>query len=167
MGRMRRIRTAVSLAVATTALAAPPPASPPPAPFWPRALAAGSAPRVLTPPRLAPRAASARNGRVHHYEYVFPDEGMVVFDIDDDHRVVERVAVPDRRGYRGVAVCPATRRLYMSVGGNGGSSGTGAPIADDPMRKRIPWERAFPARARHLARTPDRRQILLANRPEA
>jgi hypothetical protein len=159
MGRMRRIRTAVSLAVATAALAAPPPASPPPAPFWPRALAVGSEPRVLTPPRFAPRAASARDGRVHHYEYVFPDEGMVVFDVDDHFRVVERVAVPDRRGYRGVAVCPATRRLYMSVGGNGGSSGTGAVIAYDLMRNRILWERAFPTGTDNLAVTPDGREL--------
>ena len=57
---------------------------------------------------------------VHHYEYVFPDEHIVVYDIDHGHRQIEDDDLPGITGIRGVAVDPASHALYLSHGGDGG-----------------------------------------------
>jgi len=112
--------------------------------------------RLLFRTALAPGAPG-----LHHYEYVFPDRGMDVYDLDHGFRLVERWSIPEAHGYRGVAVSPATRMLYLSVGGNGGSSGHGSLIAISLRRNRILWERAFPTGTDSPAITPDGRRLFL------
>ncbi len=51
--------------------------------------------------------------------------------------------------------------LYLSVGGNGGSSGTGALLAYDLLRNRVLWERSFPTGTDSPAITPDGRTLYL------
>jgi DNA-binding beta-propeller fold protein YncE len=92
---------------------------------------------------------------LHHYEYVFPDRQVDVYDIDHGQQLVGRWAVPAAHSLRGVAVSPRTRRLYFSVGGNGGSSGTGAIVAYDLTHNRVLWKRPFPTGTDSLAITPD------------
>src|SRR6185503_484201 len=100
-------------------------------PFAPPVVAAPSPARPLTPRALSPAAASSRDDRPHHYEYVFPDGGVDVYDADRRWSLVERISLPDARDYHGVAASPRRHMLFLSVGGNGGSSGHGALIAFD------------------------------------
>jgi DNA-binding beta-propeller fold protein YncE len=80
---------------------------------------------------------------VHHYEYVFPDQHMYVYDIDHRHRLVVRVALPGIRGIRGVVASPATHTLYISHGGDGGLNGDGALLAYDLVAGRVLWHRKY------------------------
>jgi DNA-binding beta-propeller fold protein YncE len=96
---------------------------------------------------------------VHHYEYVFPDRQVVVYDIDHGGRQVARWELPQAHSLRGVAASPRTRTLYFSVGGNGGSSGHGAVFAYDLVHRRVLWRRAFPTGTDSLAATPDGRTL--------
>jgi DNA-binding beta-propeller fold protein YncE len=100
-----------------------------------------------------PNAAGAVG--LHHYEYVFPDRGIDVYDLDHHFRLVARWSVPVLHSLRGVAASPRTHMLYASVGGNGGSSGTGAVVAYDVVRNRVVWKRAFPTGTDGLACSPD------------
>ena len=128
----------------------------PRAPFWPRRVGVSAPARVLFRSPDAPGATGT-----HHYEYVFPDRAIAVYDIDHSHQLVERVSIPEAHGFRGIAVSPKTGMLYMSVGGNGGTSGTGSLISYDLIRNRIVWERAFPTGTDSPAITPDGRTIFL------
>ena len=128
----------------------------PKAPFWPHRVELGGA-----RPRAAAHACGARCAGLHHYEYVFPDRGIDVYDIDHGHRLVARWSVPDAHALRGVAASPRTGRLYFSVGGNGGESGTGALVAYDLLRNRVLWKRDFPTGTDSPAITPDGRKLYL------
>src|SRR3954454_13967161 len=57
---------------------------------------------------------SKRTRRARHFEYVFPDEHMYVYDMDRRHRLVEKRTFPGLKGIRGVAASPATHMLYVS-----------------------------------------------------
>ena len=98
---------------------------------------------------------------LHRYEYVFPDRRIDVYDIDHSFRLVASWSVAVAHGYRGIAVSPATAMLYLSVGGNGGSSGHGKLIAYDLRTNRIRWVRAFPTGTDSPAITPDGRRLYL------
>ena len=67
------------------------------------------------------RAAIARSG-VQHFEYVFPDGQMFVYDIDHGFKLVKRVSLPTGDGVRGVAVSAATHTLYVSHGSDGAAA---------------------------------------------
>lgn len=136
-------------------------AEPPDAPFWPSIVHDFERAHVTTPERTRPAAATATHRGTVPYEYVFVSGGFVVYRVHDDFPVVERVRVPEARAYRGVVVSPRTGRLYMSVGGNGGSSGHGALIAYDLRRDAILWERRFPTGTDNPSITPDGRTIFL------
>ena len=67
------------------------------------ACGAGSARQTSTTARLpsaaqSPRNASLTSPGVNHFEYVFPDEEMYVYDIDHRQRLVEHLALPGIRG---------------------------------------------------------------------
>ena len=107
-------------------------------------------------PTLEYRGAGAPGAQgLHRYEYVFPDRGIDVYDLDHGFRLVARWRVPEAHALRGVAVSPRTRRLYFSVGGNGGSSGTGTLVAYDLLRNRVLWVRHFDTGTDSLAVTPN------------
>lgn len=79
-----------------------------------------------------------------HYEYVFPDDAMYVYDIDHGHRLVEQRRFSGVSGIRGVAASPPTRRIYISHGGDGGGNGNGSLLAYDLVRGRVVWDRSYP-----------------------
>jgi hypothetical protein len=115
-----------------------------------------SAPRVLLRTAGAPGAAG-----LHRYEYVFPDRELDVYTAGPPFRLVERVHVPELHSLRGVAVSPSTATLYASVGGNGGTSGTGAVVAYDLIGNRVRWRRSFATGTDGLAVTPDGRTLVV------
>jgi DNA-binding beta-propeller fold protein YncE len=80
---------------------------------------------------------------VRHYEYVFPDRQMFVYDIDHGFRLVRQVALPGVRGIRGVAFSPRTHLLYISHGGDGGFNGNGSLLAYNLLDGRAVWDHRF------------------------
>lgn len=91
----------------------------------------------------APRLASSQTGGTHHYEYVFPDGAMYVYDIDDGLRLVQKVSLPGIHAIRGVVVSPRTRTLYISHGGDGGANGNGSLLAYDLLNNTVLWNRHY------------------------
>ena len=102
-----------------------------------------------------PAAAAAGKSGVHHYEYVFPDGSMFVYDMDAGHRLVQRVALPMARGIRGVVASPRTHMLYISYGGDGGSHGNGSLLAYDLLAGRVLWARSLNTGIDSMAISPD------------
>jgi DNA-binding beta-propeller fold protein YncE len=103
----------------------------------------------------APAATAAGKSGVHHYEYVFPDGSMYVYDMDAGQRLVQRVALPMARGIRGVVASPRTHMLYISYGGDGGSHGNGSLLAYDLLAGRVLWTRSLNTGIDSMAITPD------------
>ncbi len=92
---------------------------------------------------MAPQLASLRPRRIHHYLYVFPDQGMYVYDIDHRHRLVQRVVLPGVRGIRGVVVSPRTDTLYLSYGEDGGPGTAGSLLAYNLLTGTVTWKRTY------------------------
>jgi DNA-binding beta-propeller fold protein YncE len=111
-------------------------------------------------PAAAPSTMTRRGG-VHHYEYVFPDGSMYVYDMDARHRLVRRVELPMARGIRGVVASPATHTLYISYGGDGGGNGTGSLLAYDLLSGRVLWQRHYGTGIDSMAISPDGRRIYM------
>jgi hypothetical protein len=53
---------------------------------------------------------------VHHYEYVFPDGNIYVYDIDNRFALAKHINVPTHAGVRGAVASAITGRLYVSYG---------------------------------------------------
>ena len=56
-------------------------------------------------------------GRMGHFEYVVVDGEIDVYDIDREHRFVQRIDVPEIRSPPGVVAHPDAALLYISNGG--------------------------------------------------
>jgi hypothetical protein len=126
------------------------------------ALSCSSRATAGSTPRQADAAAiAAGDPRVHHYEYVFPDGAMYVYDIDAHFRLVRRVSLPMARGIRGVVASPRTHRLYISYGGDGGGNGDGSLLCYDLLSGRVLWERHLSSGVDSMAITPDGRRIYM------
>lgn len=92
---------------------------------------------------LAPRAASLSSATTRHYEYVFPNGAMYVYDIDHGHRLVQRVALPGVNGVRGVVASPGTHMLYVSYGAFGGPGTTGRLLAYNLLADSVVYNRSY------------------------
>jgi DNA-binding beta-propeller fold protein YncE len=104
----------------------------------------------------APRMHHDRvDGPTRHYEYVFPDGSMSVYDIDQGHRLVQQVSLPTTAGVRGVAASPRTHRLYISYGGDGGAHGNGSLLAYNLLTAQVVWARTYHHGIDSLAISPD------------
>ena len=90
-----------------------------------------------------PRAASLSSGMARHYEYVFPDGAMYVYDIDHGHRRVQRVRLPGVKGVRGVAASPRTHMLYISYGAFGGPGTAGRLLAYNLLAGSVAYDRSY------------------------
>jgi DNA-binding beta-propeller fold protein YncE len=80
---------------------------------------------------------------LRRYEYVFDEGAIYVYDIDAGQRLIRRVALPVAKGIRGVAASPSTHTLYISFGGDGGSTGPGSLLAYDLVGGHVLWQRAY------------------------
>jgi DNA-binding beta-propeller fold protein YncE len=90
-----------------------------------------------------PPAASRSAGVVRHYEYVFPNGAMYVYDIDHGHRLVQVVRLPGVTGVRGVAASPRTHMLYISYGAFGGPGTTGRLMAYNLLTGSVVYNRSY------------------------
>jgi DNA-binding beta-propeller fold protein YncE len=131
-------------------------------PFLPPADTNLEATRLLTAASKGPRAQSMTTPRLtRHFEYVFPDGEMDVYDIDHGFRLVERTRIPQAHAVRGVAASPKTHSLYLAVGGDGGSEGSGSLLKFNLLTKRVVWQRRFPTGIDSPAITPDGKTLYL------
>src|SRR5438045_1758134 len=92
---------------------------------------------IVTPLPMSPPPSTVVSSAMHHYEYVFPDGGMDVYDIDHNFSLVQHVNLPTSAGGRGVAVSLATHMLYIAYGSDGSSGGS--QLAYDLVAGKIVW----------------------------
>jgi DNA-binding beta-propeller fold protein YncE len=78
-----------------------------------------------------------------HYEYVFPDGAMYVYDIDHGHRLVQQVSLPGVNTVRGVVASPRTHMLYISYGAFGGPGTTGRLLAYNLLTGSVVYNRSY------------------------
>ncbi len=96
-----------------------------------------------------------------HYEYVFPDGGMYVYNMDNDQRLVKQVGLPTTRGVRGVVASPATGMLYVSYGGDGGPNGNGSLLKYNLLTDSVVWTRDYPFGIDSMGILPDGTKIYM------
>jgi sugar lactone lactonase YvrE len=95
---------------------------------------------------------AAQAGRLHHYEYVFPDKSIYVYDMDNRGALVKHVSVPTSTGVRGAVASAVTGMLYISYGGNrkGGSM-----LEYNLMKDEVIWVRHYPFGVDSMSISPD------------
>ncbi len=112
-------------------------------------------------PAQSPRPASLASRGMRHYEYVFPDGAMYVYDIDHGNRLVQRVRLPGVVGVRGVAASPRTHMLYISYGSDGGPGATGHLLGYDLLKGAVVLRRTYQRGIDSMAISTDGRRIYM------
>src|SRR5919202_1035741 len=101
------------------------------------------------------------DGPTQHYEYVFPDGSMSVYDIDHGHTLVQQASLPTTAGVRGVAASPRTHMLYISYGGDGGSLGNGSLLEYNLLTDQVVWAKTYNHGIDSMAISPDGKTIYM------
>ncbi|HEY4451736.1 MAG TPA: hypothetical protein VGN13_09105 [Solirubrobacteraceae bacterium] len=84
-------------------------------------------------------AGSGASTGVLHYEYVFDDGTIYVYDMDRSQQLVKTISLPQTEaGVRGVTVSPSKHLLFISYGGDG-LGYTGAVLAYDLIADKVVW----------------------------
>ncbi len=74
-----------------------------------------------------------------HYEYVFLDGSISVYDVDQSFKLVKTISLPQTEsGVRGVTVAPSSHLLFISYGGDG-TGFNGSVLAYDLVAERVVW----------------------------
>jgi WD40 repeat protein len=74
-----------------------------------------------------------------HYEYVFLDGSISVYDVDQSFKLVKTISLPQTEsGVRGVTVAPSSHLLFISYGGDG-TGFNGSVLAYDLVTERVVW----------------------------
>ena len=109
----------------------------------------------------APVRAAGPEATVNHYEYVFPDGGIYVYDMDNNQALVKHISLPIFQGGRGCVVDPASNSLYLSYNGDGGSHGTGSLLKYNLLTDTVVWTKNYTFGIDSLAITPDGKTIYM------
>ena len=96
-----------------------------------------------------------------YYEYVLPDSGMYVYDMDKGHKLVKSICLPTTTGVRGVVASPVTHMLYISYGGDGGHNGNGSLLKYDLVTDRLMWMKTYSHGIDSMAISPDGKTIYM------
>ena len=98
-----------------------------------------------------------------HYQYVVSQlkpTALRIYDIDDGHRLVRTVPLPQLEGdIAGMGASAVTDRLYISSVGDGEA---GVLLAYDLRTDRVLWIRTYPPEVDSLCVTPDGAKIYLS-----
>ena len=81
-------------------------------------------------------------GHVHHYEYVFLDGGIYVYETDNRGALVKHVSVPTSAGVRGAVASAVTGMLYISYGSDRGRGGS--MLKYNLMTDQVVWAIPYP-----------------------
>jgi DNA-binding beta-propeller fold protein YncE len=98
--------------------------------------------------------------RLERRLYVADRSGLSVYDIDDGHKLLRRIEVPDSGDYKGIAASPALGRLYIT------SHLRDELICLDLKSERVVWRKKYGAYPDSLAITPDGRTLYVPFRGE-
>ena len=109
----------------------------------------------------APQVASLSSTRTRHYEYVFPNHAMYVYDADHRFRLVQRVPLPGVVGVRGVVASPSTHMLYVSYGAYGGPGTTGRLLAYNLLTDSVVYRRSYSRGVDNMAIDPSGSRIYM------
>jgi DNA-binding beta-propeller fold protein YncE len=96
---------------------------------------------------------------VQHYEYVFPDGNLYVYDMDHGHQLVKHVSLPTSTGVRGVVGNAATHTLYISYGSDGDNGGS--LLAYDLLTDKVLWQKTYSHGIDSMAITPDGKTLYM------
>jgi hypothetical protein len=94
----------------------------------------------------------AQAGQLHHYEYVFPNNSVYVYDIDHRGALVKHVTVPTSAGVRGVVASAVTGMLYISYGSQ---SSAGFMLKYNLMTDGVVWAKRYPFGVDSISVSPD------------
>jgi hypothetical protein len=90
---------------------------------------------------------------LHHYEYVFPDGEMYVYDMDNGQQLVMQKSLPTSAGVRGVVGDASRHRLYICYGNDGDSGGQ--LLAYDLVTNQVLWTQTYSFGIDSMSLTPD------------
>lgn len=128
-------------------------------------------PIIIAQPAPSPTTGTASPGATapgqstHHYEYVFPDGKMYVYDMDNTPRLVKQRDLPTSSGVRGVVGDAATHRLYISFGSDG--DGGGQLLAYDVLTDQVLWTQSYSFGIDSMSITPDGKYIYMPDGEKA
>ena len=103
--------------------------------------------------------AIAATGAIQQYEYVFPNGGMDIYNIDNNFSLVKQISLPDTAGQRGAAVSLPTHMLYVAFGSDSGSGGQ--MLAYDLIANKVVWTKQYTHGIDSMAITPDGKTIYM------
>jgi DNA-binding beta-propeller fold protein YncE len=89
---------------------------------------------------------------VRHYEYVFPDGNIYVYDMDNHFALVKHLSVPTSAGVKGAIASAATGTLYISYGSD---KRGGAMLAYNLRGDKVLWHRNYSFGIDSMAISPD------------
>lgn len=98
---------------------------------------------------------------IQHYEYIFPDGWMDVYDMDHQQALVKSIRLPTTKGVRGAIAHAATGMLYISYGSDG-PSGTGYLLKYNLVTNQIVWNISYPYPVDTIGISPDGKTIYQA-----
>jgi DNA-binding beta-propeller fold protein YncE len=111
-----------------------------------------------------PRDEPVRHGKVagglERLLYVTDNSGITVYDINDGHKLLRKIDVPDSGGYKGISASPQLGRLYVT------SNREDELIAIDLRTDAILWRKKYGKYADSSAITPDGKRLWLPFREE-
>jgi DNA-binding beta-propeller fold protein YncE len=105
---------------------------------------------------------SAMAAGMQHYFYVFSIGNMYVYDMDNNHQLINTVSLPIK-DVRGALASATTGMLYISHGGTGGIMGAGALLKYNLLTNSVVWNIPFSSGVDYMAITPDGQTIYLAD----
>lgn len=118
-----------------------------------------SPPTPSSSSRSSSPTATSSTGAIHHYEYVFPDGSMDVYDMDQGQALIQKVDLPTTAGVRGMASSPHDHMLYISYGSDSGAGGS--LLKYDLVAQKIVWEKTYGHGIDSMAITPDGKTIYM------
>jgi hypothetical protein len=102
---------------------------------------------------------SAHATLLHHYEYVFPDSSIYVYDMDNRGALVKHVNVPTSAGVRGTVASAASGMLYISFGSDRGNGGS--VLKYNLMTDQVVWVKHYPFGIDSMSISPDGNTIYM------
>lgn len=101
----------------------------------------------------------AHAGQLRHYEYVFPDSSIDVYDMDNRGALVKHVSVPTSAGVRGTVASAVSGMLYISYGSDRGRGGS--MLKYNLMTDQVVWAKQYPFGIDSMSISPNGNKIYM------
>ena len=97
--------------------------------------------------------------QIHHYEYVFQDGHIYVYDIDNSFSLVKSVQIPTQAGTRGSVASAVTGMLYISYGPDANTGGS--MLKYDLTKDQVVWTKTYSFGIDSMSLSPDGKKIYM------